>query len=89
MLAAEAPSELLRLHAEIERATLTAMIGQYREMLNKSLKDAQWQRFFEKHKFVLSLAFARPVELSHTQFHAQGSTLAGTGAQIGDFLFRE
>ena len=89
VLAAEAPSELLRLHAEIERATLTAMIGQYREMLNKSLKDAQWQRFFEKHKFVLSLAFARPVELSHTQFHAQGSTLAGTGAQIGDFLFRE
>lgn len=89
VLAAEAPSELLRLHTEIERATLSAMIGQYREMLSKSLKEAQWQRFFEKQKFVLSLAFARPVELSHTQFHAQGSTLAGTGAQIGDFLFRE
>jgi hypothetical protein len=89
VLAVEAPTELLKLHAEIERATLTAMIGKYRDMLEKKLGEAHWQRFFEQHKFVLSLAFARPVELSHTQFHAQGSGLTGTGAQIGDFLFKE
>ena len=88
-LAAEAPAELLKLHAEIERATLTAMIGKYRDMLEKKLSELLWQRFFEQHKFVLSLAFARPVELSHTQFHAQGSGLTGSGAQIGDFLFKE
>lgn len=88
-LAAEAPTELLKLHAEIERATLTAMIGKYRDMLEKKLGEHLWQRFFEQHKFVLSLAFARPVELSHTQFHAQGSGLTGSGAHIGDFLFKE
>nr|WP_060983860.1 hypothetical protein [uncultured Acidovorax sp.] len=64
-LAAEAPAELLKLHAEIERATLTAMIGKYRDMLEKKLSELLWQRFFEQHKFVLSLAFARPVELSN------------------------
>ena len=64
-LAAEAPTELLKLHAEIERATLTAMIGKYRDMLEKKLSELLWQRFFEQHKFVLSLAFARPVELSN------------------------
>ena len=79
----------MKLHAEIERATLTAMIGKYRDMLEKKLGESHWQRFFEQHKFVLSLAFARPVELSHTQFHAQGSGLTGSGAQIGDFLFKE
>lgn len=88
-LAAEAPNELMMLHAEIERATLTAMIEKYRGMLQMTLSESQWQRFFEQNKFVLSIAFSRPVELAHTQFHAQGSGLTGSGAQIGDFLFNE
>lgn len=88
-LVTEAPRELMMLHAEIERVTLAKMIEAFRAKLAGKLTESVWQTFFEVNKFVLSLAFARPVELAHTQFHAKGSTLTGSGAQIGDFLFKE
>jgi hypothetical protein len=85
----EAPHELMMLHAEIERVTLAKMIEAFKAKLASSLTESHWQGFFEQNKLVLSMAFARPVELTHTQFHARGSTLTGAGAQIGDFLFKE
>jgi DNA-binding MarR family transcriptional regulator len=88
-LVAEAPHELMLLHAEIERVTLSKMIEAFKAKQARALPEAQWQAFFEQNKFVLSMAFARPVELTHTQFHARGSGLNGAGAQIGDFLFKE
>lgn len=88
-LVTEAPQELMQLHAEIERVTLANMIGAFKAKLAGKLTESHWQTFFEQNKFVLSMAFARPVELTHTQFHAKGSTLTGAGAQIGDFLFKE
>ncbi|MBC3910923.1 Shedu immune nuclease family protein [Undibacterium umbellatum] len=88
-LITEAPQELMILHAEIERVTLAKMIVDFKAKLASKLSERYWQTFFENNKFVLSMAFARPVELAHTQFHAKGSTLTGAGAQIGDFLFRE
>lgn len=89
VLATEAPRELLHLRAEIERVTLTGMIDRFEALLGGQLSESQWQRFFEDNVFVLSLLFARPVRLLHTQFHAQGSGLSGAGAQIGDFLLAE
>lgn len=88
-LVTEAPQELMMLHAEIERVTLGKMIEALKAKLASKLTESHWQTFFEQNKFVLSVAFARPVELTHTQFHAKGSTLTGAGAQIGDFLFKE
>jgi hypothetical protein len=88
-LVTEAPHELMMLHAEIERVTLAKMIEAFKAKLASSLTESHWQGFFEQNKLVLSMAFARPVELTHTQFHARGSTLTGAGAQIGDFLFKE
>ena len=88
-LVTEAPQELMLLHAEIERVTLSNMIKAFKAKLASKLTEPHWQTFFEQNKFVLSMAFARPVELTHTQFHAKGSTLTGAGAQIGDFLFKE
>ncbi|MGS0738169.1 Shedu immune nuclease family protein [Pseudomonas sp. GG8] len=88
-LVTEAPQELMVLHAEIERVTLAKMIEAFKVKLATRLTEPHWQRFFEQNKFVLSMAFARPVELTHTQFHAKGSALTGAGAQIGDFLFKE
>ena len=88
-LVMEAPQELIMLHAEIERVTLARMIEVFKEKLASNLTERHWQTFFEQNKFVLSMAFARPVELLHTQFHAKGSDLTGAGAQIGDFLFKE
>jgi regulator of replication initiation timing len=88
-LVMEAPQELMVLHAEIERVTLAKMIEAFKVKLATKLIESHWQSFFEQNKFVLSMAFARPVELIHTQFHAKGSALTGAGAQIGDFLFKE
>jgi len=88
-IARESPRELMNLHAEIERVTLTTMIERFEKKINLSLPEAQWQIFFEENIFILSLLFARPVKLLHSQFHAQGSHLDGSGAQIGDFLIRE
>jgi hypothetical protein len=89
MLAASSPTVLLELRTEIERVSLTEMITRYEELLAQELPESRWQAFFESNVFVLSLVFARPVRLLRSQFHAQGSSLSGTGAQVGDFLFRE
>ncbi|WP_201771624.1 Shedu immune nuclease family protein [Pseudomonas sp. RIT288] len=88
-IAKNAPHELLRLHAEIERVTLANMIELFEKKLNQQLSESHWQRFFEDNIFILSMLFARPVQLLHTQFHAQAASINGAGAQIGDFLFRE
>lgn len=89
-IAAEAPADLIQLHAEIERVTLCKMIDKYQNMLGKStLKENHWQNFFELNIFILTLVFARPVRLLRSQFHAKGSGLDGSGAQVGDFLFAE
>jgi len=89
-LASEAPQDLMLLHAEIERVTLSKMIEKYESMLTKkTLNEDHWQNFFEQNIFILTMVFARPVRLLHTQFHAKGSSLDGSGAQVGDFLFAE
>jgi hypothetical protein len=88
-LAKQAPGDLMMLHAEIERATLAKVIERYDELLGKTTQERHWQTFFEQNKLVLSMVFARPVKLLHTQFHAKPSTITGAGAQIGDFLFGE
>lgn len=89
-LESEAPRDLMMLHAEIERVTLSKMIEKYESMLTKTaLNETHWQNFFEQNVFILTMIFARPVRLLLTQFHAKGSSLDGTGAQIGDFLFAE
>lgn len=89
LLAAEAPAVLMELRAEIERVTLAEMIAKYSELLEQDLPEPRWQAFFEANVFVLSLVFLRRVSLLHAQFHAQGSSIAGSGAQVGDFLFKE
>lgn len=89
LLASDAPAVLMELRAEIERVTLAEMIARYSELLEQDLPEPRWQAFFEANVFVLSLVFSRRVSLLHAQFHAQGSSIAGSGAQIGDFLFRE
>lgn len=89
MLAKEAPRELFELHAEIERVTLAVMIEKFESMLSQNLSEGHWQHFFEANLFILAMVFSRPVALLHTQFHAQGSTINGAGAHVGDLLFSQ
>lgn len=88
-IAVNAPRELLSLHADIERVTLSGMIDKFEKMLQKNLPEPQWQSFFEDNTFVLTMLFSRPVYLLHTQFDAKSPNITGSGAQIGDFLFGE
>ncbi|WP_126242643.1 Shedu immune nuclease family protein [Burkholderia gladioli] len=88
-IASDMPRELFELRSEIERVSLANMIERYETMLDQSLSEARWQRFFEDNIFILTMVFTRPVRLLHTQFHAEGSGLDGSGAQVGDFLFAE
>jgi hypothetical protein len=88
-IASNAPRELLSLHADIERITLSGMIDKFENMLQKDLSEQRWQCFFEDNTFVLTMLFSRPVHLLHTQFNARSSNMTGSGAQIGDFLFGE
>lgn len=85
----ESPVQLLELHSEIERVTLATMIEKFEGMLQKQLPEAKWQKFFEANLFILTMIFCRPVRLLQTQFHAAGSGLDGSGAQVGDFLLGE
>ena len=89
VLAAQKPAVLMELQAEIERVTLSEMIDRFELLLGQDLPEGDWQSFFETYQFVLALAFARPVQLLHTQFRAQTSAMDGAGAQIGDFLLRQ
>lgn len=88
-IAINAPRELLSLHADIERVTLSGMIDKFEIMLQKNLPEPQWQIFFEDNTFVLTMLFSRPVHLLHKQFNARSPNITGSGAQIGDFLFGE
>ncbi len=83
------PSALTILHAEIEVATLDAVIKEYENRLIANLTEPSWQAYFEKNLLVLKLVFTRPVRLIHRQPHVHGSGLPGSGAQIGDFFLAE
>lgn len=87
-LAAEHPLILMALHADIERVSLQQMIDSYRDMLVQQLSENIWQKFFDQNIFILTMLFCGPVHLVSGQFHAQPSGIRGTGAQIGDYLFR-
>lgn len=88
-LASESPKSLLALHSDIERITLKKMIERYEALLKKNLSENHWQQFFENNIFVLTMIFARPVHLLKASFHADPSKIAGSGAQIGDFLYAQ
>lgn len=87
-LAVEHPLTLMALHADIERVSLQQMIDSYRDMLAQELSENIWQKFFDQNIFILTMLFCGPVHLVSGQFHAQPSGIRGTGAQIGDYLFR-
>lgn len=88
-IAREKPRALLELRAEIERVTLADLIAKFEDLLARNSDERTWQRFFEEHPFILSIAFPYPVLLIRGQAHVGGMTLDGRGESIADFLFRQ
>jgi len=88
-IAAERPSELLRLKAVIEQVTLKELIGKFEDMLSKKLPEPKWQAFLKANPFILGLAFPFPVFLFQDQANVGGTTIRGEGESIVDFLMAQ
>jgi len=82
------PEKLLQLRNHIELVTLRELISRFEHMLHGKLTEPKWQRFFDDHPFILSLAFAFPVVKMGEQVYVGGIKFSGAGSKIADFLFR-
>ncbi|TGR23152.1 MULTISPECIES: Shedu immune nuclease family protein [unclassified Mesorhizobium] len=80
-------SAIVKLHDEIELASLDELIAQLESYLPKALTEARWQALFEANPFILDMAFSVPVLFLQRQAHVGGKKLDGSGDKITDFLF--
>lgn len=85
-LARTQPAVLARLHAEIEVVTLGVLIERFEAMLDRPTSEADWQKLFETHPFILSMIFGYPVVLQTGQATVGGPGVKGAGEKIADFL---
>lgn len=81
------PRRLLTLKSEIELASISELIAQFDSMLEKSLTESKWQRFFEDNPFILSLAFSVPVFYIQGNTYVGGKRIDGRGGKFADFLY--
>ena len=81
------PRKLLTLKSEIELASITELLVQFDEMLQKSLTEPKWQRFFEDNPFILSLAFSVPAFYIQGNTYVGGKRIDGRGGKFADFLY--
>ena len=71
------PEVLVKLHDEIELASLDELITAMEIKLSLHAKEAHWQTLFEANPFILDLAFNVPVILLKGQAHVGGKKLSG------------
>lgn len=79
--------EVIKLHDEIELASLDELIARIEAKLAVRTSELQWQTLFEANPFILDMAFNVPVLLLQGQAHVGGKKLTGAGEKITDFLF--
>ncbi|NGN45129.1 DUF4263 domain-containing protein [Mesorhizobium sp. CGMCC 1.15528] len=78
---------VIKLHNEIELASLDELIAHIEAKLAVKTTELQWQALFEANPFILDMAFNVPVLLLQGQAHVGGKKLSGGGEKITDFLF--
>jgi hypothetical protein len=78
---------LVKLHEEIELASLDELIVHMETQFAAKATEPQWQKLFEANPFILDMAFNVPVLLLQGQAHVGGKILDGSGEKIADFLF--
>lgn len=78
---------LVKLHDEIELASLDELIVHMETQFAANATEPQWQKLFESNPFILDMAFNVPVLLLQGQAHVGGKILDGSGEKIADFLF--
>ncbi|WP_144579264.1 Shedu immune nuclease family protein [Agrobacterium sp. DE0009] len=77
---------LVKLHDEIELASLDELIARMEERFAERTSELQWQKLLEANPFILDMAFNVPVLLLQGQAHVGGKVLNGSGEKIADFL---
>lgn len=78
---------IMKLHDEIELASLDELIAHIESRLHAKMGETQWQKLFEANPFILDMAFNVPVLVLQGQAHVGGKMLTGAGETIADFLF--
>ncbi len=82
------PEKLAKLQSDIELVTLERLIERFEKMICKKLVEQNWQEFFSKNQFILTLAFGYPVIKVQDQASVGGRILPGSGEKIADFLVK-
>lgn len=85
-LAKRAPEALFALEREVRSVTIDALVAELEPMLGRKSDEAQWQRFFVDHPFVLFLAFGLPAAVIKDQVSIGGTGFQRHGERIADFL---
>lgn len=85
-LAAKKAEELVKLHGEIERASLDRVVEEFENLMGRNVGEKRWQRFLAENPFVLGMAFGRPIVILGEKATVGGQKLFGGGQSIVDFL---
>ena len=88
-LAKTKSEKLAALQRDIDLVTLVNLIDQYESMIEKNLKEDQWQKFLNDNPFILSLAFGYPIIKVRDQAYVGGRKIGGEGDKIADFFGQE
>lgn len=81
------PRRIVKLQKTIQVATLAALIGNFRELLERATSaERDWQVLLRENPFLLSLVFGFPTVLIAEQANVGGMTIDGDGARYADFL---
>ena len=87
-IAASQPNQFDDFSREFDLARLDALIGEYERMVNRISRESEWQRFFERYKFVLGQALGCPIVFVQGQPSMGGGKFDGSGGKYGDFLYK-
>jgi hypothetical protein len=82
------PQASAKLVSEIQISRLELAAQKYEQMLEQSLSEGVWQKFFEDNPFLLSFAFGYPVTFVNKHPYVGGMNITGRGENIGDFLYK-
>ena len=87
-IAAKQPDQFDEISRAFDLARLDALIDEYELMMNRRSRENEWQRFFERYTFILSLALGNPIVFVQRQPSMGGGKLDGSGGKFGDFLYK-
>ena len=87
-IAESQPDHFVDFSRKFDVARLDFLIEEYVRMMKRRTREGEWQRFFERYKFVLSQALGSPIVFVQREPSVGGVKLDGSGSKVGDFLYK-